>query len=137
MSIDLKDWLNSINLSKENMMEEDPDVEKEYPPFIINKCLSGQMDSLMFANEMNKFPNLDKKLQYDFFINSLRKRKRFSPWLRKDKVKHIEAVRHYYGFSTEKAEQALNILSNEQLDYIYEKLNTGGSNPSCIQTSGA
>ena len=137
MSIDLKEWLNSINLSKENMMEEDPDVEKEYPPFVINKCLSGQMDSLMFANEMNKHPQLDKRLQYDFFINSLRKRKRFSPWLRKDKVKHIEAVRQYYGFSTEKAEQALNILSNEQLDYIYEKLNTGGSNPSCIQTRGA
>ena len=129
MSIDLKDWLNSINLSKENMIDEDPDLEREYPPFIINKCLSGQMDSLMQANEMNKYPNLDKRLQYDFFINSLRKRKRFSPWLRKDKIKNIEAVREYYGFSTEKAEQALNILSNEQLDYIYEKLNTGGSNP--------
>ena len=137
MSIDLKDWLNSINLSKENLMEEDPDMEKEYPAFVVNKCLSGQMDSLMFANEMNKHPLLDKRLQYDFFINSLRKRKRFSPWLRKDKIKHIEAVRQYYGFSTEKAEQALKILSNEQLDYIYEKLNTGGSNPSCIQTRGA
>ena len=135
MSIDLKDWLNSINLSKENLMEEDPDVEREYPPFVINKCLSGQMDSLMYANEMNKYPNLDKRLQYDFFINSLRKRKRFSPWLRKDKIKNIEAVRKYYGFSTEKAEQALNILSNEQLDYIYEKLNTGGLNP-CRPTRG-
>ena len=131
MTIDLKDWLNTINLSKENMIDEDPDLESQYPPFIVNKCLSGQMDSLMFANEMNKFPQLDKKLQYDFFINSLRKRKRFSPWLRKDKIKHIEAVRRYYGFSTEKAEQALNILSNEQLDFIYEKLNTGGSNPPC------
>ena len=129
MSIDLKDWLNSINLSKEHLIDEDPGVEKEYPSFIINKCLSGQMDSLMYANEMNKFPQLEKRLQYDFYINSLRKRKRFSPWLRKDKIKNIEAVRRYYGFSTEKAEQALNILSNEQLDYIYEKLNTGGSNP--------
>ena len=113
-------------------MDENPDAERDYPPFVINKCLSGQMDSLMYANEMNKYPNLDKRLQYDFFINSLRKRKRFSPWLRKDKIKNIEAVRRYYGFSTEKAEQALNILSNEQLDYIYEKLNTGGSNP-CSQ----
>jgi len=136
MKPDLKDWLNSINLSKTNLIDEDPDVEKEYAPFIINKCLSGQMDALMQSNEMNKYPQLDKKLQYDFLINSLRKRKRFSPWLRKDKVKHIEAVRQYYGFSTEKAEQALNILSNEQLDYIYAKLNTGGSNPSCIQTKG-
>ena len=135
MSIDLKDWLNSINLTKENLIDENPDAEKEYPPFIINKCLSGQMDSLMQSNEMNKYTNLDKRLQYDFYINSLRKRKRFSPWLRKDKVKNIEAVQQYYGFSTEKAEQALNILSNEQLDYIYEKLNIGGLNP-CNQTRG-
>ncbi len=135
MTVDLKDWLNSINLSKENLIDEDPAVEKEYPPFIINKCLSGQMDALMQSNEMNKHPNLDKRLQYDFFINSLRKRKRFSPWLRKDKIKNLEAVRKYYGFSTEKAEQALNILSNEQLDYIYEKLNTGGLNP-CKPTRG-
>ena len=136
MSIDLKDWLNSINLSKEHLIDEDPSLEKDYPPFIVNKCLSGQMDSLMFANEMNKFPNLDKRLQYDFYINSLRKRKRFSPWLRKDKIENIEAVRRYYGFSTEKAEQALNILSNEQLDFINDKLNTGGLNP-CTQTRGA
>ena len=129
MSIDLKDWLNSINLTKESLIDEDPAVEKEYPPFIINKCLSGQMDSLMQANEMNKYSSLDKRLQYDFFINSLRKRKRFSPWMRKDKIKNIEAVRKYYGFSTEKAEQALNILSNEQLDYIIDKLDTGGLQP--------
>ena len=136
MSIDLKDWLNSINQTKENLIEADPDVENEYPPFIINKCLSGQMDSLMYANEMNKYSSLNKRLQYDFYINSLRKRKRFSPWLRKDKIKNIEAVRSYYGFSTAKAEQALNILSNEQLDYIYEKLNTGGIRP-CKQTREA
>ncbi len=136
MSIDLKDWLNSINTSKEHLIEVDPDLEGQYPPFIINKCLSGQMDSLMYANEMNKYPGLNKRLQYDFYINSLRKRKRFSPWLRKDKVKNIEAVKSYYGFSTAKAEQALNILSNEQLDYIYEKLNTGGIRP-CKQTREA
>ena len=117
-------------------MDENPECERDYPAFVVNKCLSGQMDSLMFANEMNKHPMLDKRMQYDFFINSLRKRKRFSPWLRKDKVKNIEAVKSYYGFSTAKAEQALTILSNEQLDYIYEKLNTGGLNP-CKQTRGA
>ena len=129
MKPDLKEWLNSINLSKTNLIDEDCDVEKEYPPFIINKCLSGQLDSLMQSNEMNKYPQLDKKLQYDFFINSLRKRRRFSPWLRKDKIKNIEAVKSYYGFSTAKAEQALAILSNQQLDFIYEKLNTGGIQP--------
>ena len=134
--MELKDWLNSINLTKKNLIDEDPDCERDYAPFVINKCLSGQMDSLMYANEMNLNHHLDKRMQYDFFINSLRKRKRFSPWLRKDKVKNIEAVKSYYGFSTAKAEQALTILSNEQLDYIYEKLNTGGLN-SCTPTREA
>ena len=131
--MELKDWLNSINITKKNLIDEDPDCERDYAPFVINKCLSGQMDSLMYANEMNLNHHLDKRMQYDFFINSLRKRKRFSPWLRKDKVKNIEAVKSYYGFSTAKAEQALTILSNEQLDYIYEKLNTGGIR-SCTPT---
>lgn len=125
--MDLKDWLNSINMSKENLIDEDPDIEGKYPPFIVNKCLSGQTDSLMFANEMNRFPQLDHKLQYDFFLNSLRKRKRFSPWLRKDKVDNISAVREYYGFSTEKAEQALNILTIEQINFIHGKLEKGGT----------
>ena len=125
--MDWKDWLNSINMSKENLIDEDPDIEGKYPPFIVNKCLSGQTDSLMFANEMNRFPQLDHKLQYDFFLNSLRKRKRFSPWLRKDKVDNISAVREYYGFSTEKAEQALNILTIEQINFIHGKLEKGGT----------
>jgi len=133
MKHELKDWLNSINLSKSNLIDENPDCERDYAPFVVNKCLSGQLDSVLYANEMNKHHQLDKRMQYDFFINSLRKRKRFSPWLRKDKVKNIEAVKSYYGFSTAKAEQALTILSNEQLDYIYEKLNTGGLN-SCTPT---
>ena len=127
MSIDLKDWLNTINMSKENLIDEDPDLAGKYPAFIINKCLSGQTDSLMFANEMNKYPQLDNKLQYDFYLNSLRKRKRFSPWLRKDKVENIAAIREYYGFSTEKAEQALNILTTEQINFIHGKLEKGGT----------
>ena len=95
---ELKDWLNSINTNKTNLIDEDPDVEKSYPSYIINRCLSGQIDSVMFANEMNKHPNLAKKLQYDFFLNSLRKRKRFSPWLRKDQIKNLELVKNlnYY-----------------------------------------
>ena len=129
MSIELKEWLNSINFTKKNLIEENPDIEKEYPPFIINKCLSGTLDSIFYAQQMNMCPFLDNKLQYDFYINSLRKRKRFSPWLRKDKIKNIEAVKKYYNYSTEKAEQALTILSNEQLDYINDKLNTGGLKP--------
>ena len=123
----LKDYLNSINLNKKNLMEDDdPAWEKNYPAYVINKCLSHHMDTIMFANEMNQYPNLDKKLQYDFFINTVRSRKRFSPWGKKQKVKDLELVKQYYGYSNEKAKQALRILSPTQLDYIRAKLNKGG-----------
>ena len=123
----LKDYLNSINLSKKNLMEdEDPAWEKNYPPYIINKCMSHHMDTVMFANEMNQYPGLDKKLQYDFFINTVRPRKRFSPWGKKEKVKDIELVKDFYGYSTEKAMQALRILTENQLEIIRTKLNKGG-----------
>ena len=82
---ELKDWLNSINFTKENLVEEDPDAIKGYAPYIINRCLSGHLDCVLFANEMNKYSFLDKDMQYSFYLNTLRKRKRFSPWLRKDK----------------------------------------------------
>ena len=124
--MELKDWLNSINQNKENLIDSDPSLEKEYPAYIINKCLSSHLDSIMYANEMNKNSHVDNKFQYDFFINTLRKRKRFSPWLRKEKIKDLEAVKSFYGFSSAKAEQALNILTNEQIDFIHEKLNKGG-----------
>lgn len=126
MKIELKDWLHSINQSKLNIMDEDPSSIREYSPYIINRCLSGTIDSLMYSNEMNKNHSLDKKLQYDFFINSLRTRKRFSPWLNKDKLKDLEVVKSYYGYSNEKAMQALNILSQDQINFIKSKLETGG-----------
>jgi hypothetical protein len=84
------------------------------------------MDTIMYANEMNQYQGLDKKLQYDFFINIVRPRKRFSPWGKKQKVKDLELVKQYYGYSTEKALQALRILSPEQLEIIRDKLNKGG-----------
>jgi len=122
----LKDYLNSINYSKEYLMGDDPGWEKNYTPYVINKCVSHHMDTIMFANEMNRYPNLDKRLQYDFFINTIRSRKRFSPWGKKKKVDDLELVKQYYGYSNEKAQQALRILSPEQLDFIKEKLNRGG-----------
>ena len=122
----LKDYLNTINYSKKYLMGEDPDWEKNYTPYVINKCVSHHMDTVMFANEMNRYPNLDKRLQYDFFINTIRSRKRFSPWAKKKKVDDLDLVKQYYGYSNEKAQQALRILSPKQLDYIKEKLNRGG-----------
>ena len=84
------------------------------------------MDTVMFANEMNRLPHLDKRLQYDFYINTVRSRRRFSPWDKKQKMNDLDVVKQYYGYSNQKARQALNILSPSQLDYIKSKLNRGG-----------
>jgi len=121
--MELKDWLNSINFTKEDLSE---DI-KSYPPYIINRCLSGHIDCIMFANEMNMHHQLDKDIQYSFYLNSLRKKKRFSPWLRKDKVTDLECVKTYYGYSNEKASQALKILTKEQLTFIKKRLDIGGT----------
>jgi hypothetical protein len=124
--MELKEWLNSINLSKDNLLDEDPLAEKDYPPYVINKCMAGHMDTILFANEMNLSHYLDKKLQYDFFINSIKTKKRYSPWLKKDKFDDLEVVKQYYGYSNEKARAALRILTEDQLQHIATKLNQGG-----------
>ena len=124
--MELKDWLNSINFNKDNLIKEDPSIAKKYPPFIVNKCLSGHMDSVLFANEMNKNHFLDKDMQYDFLLNSLRKKRRFSPWLKKEKISDLDAVKKYYRYSDEKAQQTLRILTKDQIAYIKKKMDTGG-----------
>ena len=117
---------DDINLTKKNLIDEDPSLEKEYPPYIINRCLSGHLDCIMFTNEMNQYHFLDKKMQYDFLLNTLRSKKRFSPWLRKDTIKDLDLVKRYYGYSNEKAKQALRILTKDQLNFIKSKFETGG-----------
>ena len=124
MSYELKDWLNSINQNKKNLFEDDPTAK--YPAYIINRCMSGHLDTVLFANEMNLNPHLDSDLQYSFFLNSVRKRKRFSPWLRKDEIKDLDCVKRYYGYSNEKAKQVLPLLSKKELTFIQEKLERGG-----------
>jgi hypothetical protein len=119
---ELKDWLNSINFTKDNLIEQDETLKKDYPPYIINKCLSGHIDCILYANEMNLHHSLDKDMQYSFYLNSLRKKKRFSPWLRKDKVNDLECVKKYYGYSNEKASQALKILNKSHIDFIKNDL---------------
>ena len=123
----LKDYLNSINHTKENLLEREGDWDKNYPPFIVNKCLSGFIDTVLYANEMNAHFNLDKDLQYSFYLNTLRKKRRFSPWLRKDKVTDLEIVKQYYGYSNEKASNALKILTPEQINFIKQRLDIGGT----------
>ena len=127
MKPELKDYLYSINQSKKNIIGDDKEAENSYPSFIVNKCLSSFMDSILYANEMNKNCHLDKKLQYDFFINSLKPRKRFSPWIKKQTLEHLELVKEYYGYSHDKALEALRILTNEQLDHIKKSLHKGGT----------
>ena len=123
---ELKDWLNSINFTKENLIEDTSEI-KNYPPYIINRCLSGHLDCIMFANEMNKYSFLDKDMHYSFYLNTLRKKKRFSPWLRMEKVTDLEIIKQYYGYSNEKASNALKILTPEQIKFIKQRLDTGGS----------
>lgn len=123
---DLKDYLNSINITKKNLMDLSPDNESGYPPYVINRCFSGFIDTVLIANEMNLNSHLDKKLQYDFYINIIRPKKRFSPWLKKEKLDSLEYIKQYYGYSDEKAKTALKILTEEQIEFIKSKLNRGG-----------
>ena len=125
MKYELKDWLNSINFTKENLIE-DPDMISSYPPYIINRCLSGHLDTVLFANEMNKYSNIDKDMQYTFFLYTLRKRKRFSPWLKKEQIEDLDLVKKHYGYSNEKAKVAVTLLTKTQLETIRNKHDMGG-----------
>jgi len=124
---ELKDYLNAINHTKERLMDtEDEEWEKKYPPFIVNKCLAPFQDTILLVNEINQYPNVDKKLQFDFLINSLRPRKRFTPWVKAKKLDDIEYVKEFYGYNNEKAKVALTILNDDQIATIKQKLNKGG-----------
>ena len=125
---DLKEYLNAINFSKKNVMDsEDKQWIKKYPAFIINKILSGFSDTIMLVNEMNRNHFIDKDMQFQFLLNSIRSKKRYSPFLRANKLKDIECVKEYYGYSNDKAKSALDILTKEQLKLIKEKLFKGGT----------
>ena len=124
----LKDYLYSINQSKKNILDDDPDAVRKYPAFVINKCLSSFTDTVLYANEMNKNSHLPPRMQYDFLINSVKPRKRFSPWTRKDSIDYLDVVKEYYGYNDDKALQALRILTKNQLDKISYLLRKGGNN---------
>ena len=126
MSSELSEILASINNTKEHLYVDDPDRVKSYPPYIINRCLSGHLDAILFANEMNRHPNLDKRLQYDFLLNTISKRKRFTPWLKKEQIEYLDLVKEHYGYSNEKARVAVSLLTNTQLEYIRQRHEKGG-----------
>jgi len=126
---ELKDYLNAINHTKETLMDtEDEQWEKKYPPFIVNKCLAPFQDTIMLVNEINQLHQLDKKLQFDFLINSLRTRKRYTPWVKATKLENLEYVKEFYGYNNEKAKVALDILDDEQISAIKQKMRKGGRN---------
>ena len=127
MSYELKEYLRSINQTKENLMDsDDPMWEKKYSPYIINKCIAPFNDTIMFVNEINMRHHLENKLQYDFLLNTIRPKNRYAPWVRGSKIKDLEFIKEYYGYSNEKAKVALQILSNDQIKTIKDSLSKGG-----------
>ena len=128
MAYELKEYLNAINFTKKNVMNsDDPMWEKKYPAFIVNKMLSGFSDTVLLVNEMNRNHFLDRDMQFQFLLNSIRSNKRFTRFLRASKIKDIESVKEYYRNSNEKAKSALDILTNEQLKLIKARLYKGGT----------
>ena len=119
------EYLNAINYTKQNIMVDDQ-VEKEYNSFMVNRSLSYFNDTVLMANEMNQHHHLDNRLQFDFFINIVRKRKRFSKWNKPETVSDVEVVKEYYGYNNEKARQALSLLTSKQIDELKKKVFKGG-----------
>ena len=119
------EFLNAINYNKKDLMV-DPENEKHYNSFVINRSLSYFPDTVAIANEMNKYHHLDSRLQFSFLINIIRKRKRFSKWIKPEIENDVEVVKEYYGYSNEKARQILPLLTPEQIQTIRKKVNKGG-----------
>lgn len=119
------EYVNSINYSKKDIMVDDI-TEKDYNSFMVNRSLSYFQDTVLMANEMNKNHQIDKRLQFDFLINIVRKRKRFSKWLKNTVESDVEVVKEYYGYNNQKARQALTLLTPEQINVLKQKVNKGG-----------
>lgn len=119
------DFVNAINYDKQDIMVDDI-AEKQYVPFMVNRSLSYFQDTVLMANEMNLNAHLDNRLQFDFFINIVRKRKRFSKWFKPETQSDVEVVKTYYGYSNEKARQVLSLLTKDQIEALKKKVNKGG-----------
>ena len=118
-------FTDAINYTKQDIMTDDI-TEKAYNSFLINRSLSYFPDTVLAANEMNRNHHIDNRLQFDFFINIIRKRKRFSKWFKPEQISDLEIVKEYYGYSNEKARQILTLLSTEQINELKTKVVKGG-----------
>lgn len=119
------EYVNAINLTKKDIMVDDI-AEKAYTPFLINRSLSYFNDTVLFANEMNRYHHLDHRLQFDFFINIIRKKKRFSKWIKPQEIENLELIKEYYGYSNEKAKSVLSLLNNDQIEELKQRIYKGG-----------
>lgn len=117
----LSDFLNSINQTKENLISKDSKLEKEYVPYVINKCFSYFPDTVFYANRMNQMAFLDKKMQYDYYIHSIPKRKRFSKWIKPEENKDIEVVKEVFGYSDTRAREVVDLLPIDKLRELVQK----------------
>jgi len=123
-----KEIIPSILQTKKNVFENEEDY-KDYVPFVVNRSLSFHQDCILYVNELNMHSQLDKDLQYSFYLNTIRPMKRkFQPWQKAEVLKDIECVKQYFGYSNEKAKEALRILNDEQIAEIKAKTNKGGVN---------
>jgi hypothetical protein len=122
------DYVNSILQNKKNLIV-DEQTEKDYTPFLVNRSLSYHKDCIIYANEMNRRHFLDKKLQFNFLLNTIRSQKRpFAKWVKSEKSDDLECIKTVYGYSDTKAREALRLLSDEQIQQLKEKTLTGGLN---------
>ena len=119
------EYCNAINYTKKDIMIDDV-AEKAYAPYMVNRQLSYFNDTVLAANEMNLKHHIDNRLQFDFFINIVRKRKRFSKWVKPEQISDLDVVKKYYGYSNEKARQVLTLLSTEQINELKNKVARGG-----------
>jgi hypothetical protein len=119
------EFVNSINITKKDIMHDDIS-EKAYPPFMVNRALSYFNDTVLYANEMNVNHTIDNKLQYHFLINIIKKKKRFSKWLKPQEVNNLELIKEYYGYSNEKAKSVLPLFNDEQIELLKQRIYKGG-----------
>jgi hypothetical protein len=121
-------FLNSINQTKKPLMDEDPNCEREYIPFLINRGLSYFIDTIALANQMNQTHWLDKKMQFEFLRSTVRSRKRFSKWHKSQQNERIDALKTLYGYSEAKARQVMDLISEPDWKKILEQVSPGGTN---------
>ena len=127
--MNLGEILSSINHNKENILRErDEREEKQYAPYVINRCLSYFPDTIFLVNSMNCIPNVDKRMHYEFLLNSVRKRKRFSKWLKREQNESLEWIKEYYKISDKKAREYVLLLSDEEIEDIKSRTTYGDKN---------